>query len=75
MPYYSESDIRHVAPKGSRKRGLRVVEKQRRRASPRDGHKQAWTEWQVIDGRKVLSRHDTHRQAMDAAARHNYKPQ
>lgn len=75
MPYYSESDVRHVAPKGSMKRSLRVVEKQRRLASPRDGERQSWTEWQVLDGRKVLSRHDTQRQAIAAAARVNFKPQ
>lgn len=74
MTYYSESDIRHTFPKGRAKRGLRVVEKQRRYASPREGERQAWTEWQVLDGRKVLSRHDTERQAITASARIGYKP-
>lgn len=73
MTYYSEIDVRHVFPKGSMKRGHRVVEKQRRLASPREGTRQAWTEWQVVLGQRVISRHDTREQAILAMARIGYK--
>lgn len=42
---------------------LRVVEKHRRCASPREGNKQSWWEYQVKDGRRVLSRHDVREHA------------
>lgn len=64
--YYSDSDIRNAFPKGAFKRGRRIIEKQRRCASPREGMRQSWTEWQVVDGRRVLSRHDTEKQAREA---------
>ncbi len=38
----------------------------RRNASPKDGLRQIWDEWQVCDGRKVISRHDTEAQAQRA---------
>ena len=68
--YFSESDGRHSFPrnafKGPRRR---VICKERRCASPREGLRQSWTEWQVVEGRRVVSRHDTERQALDAMAK------
>lgn len=34
-------------------------------ASPKRGMKSAWDEWQVVEGRRVVSRHDSERQAQD----------
>lgn len=45
---------------------VKIREKIRRCASPKDGLRQKWTEWQVVEGRKVLSRHDTEAQAQTA---------
>jgi len=39
-----------------------------RNASPKRGMKSAWDEWQVVDGRRVVSRHDTEKQAEEWAA-------
>ncbi|MDU4254529.1 hypothetical protein [Pseudomonas sp.] len=39
----------------------------RRQASPPRGMKSAWEEWQVVDGKRVVSRHDTERQAREWA--------
>ena len=45
-----------------------VIRKRRRRlASPKVGMKSAWDEWQVVDGRRVVSRHDSEQQARDWA--------
>ena len=33
--------------------------RERRLASPPEGMRQSWAEWQVCQGRRVLSRHDT----------------
>lgn len=44
----------------------RIIRKERRLASPPEGMRQAWVEWQVVRGRKVLSRHDTEAQAVAA---------
>lgn len=37
--------------------------RERRQASPREGMRQIWTEWQVCQGRRVLGRFDTEGQA------------
>jgi hypothetical protein len=42
---------------------LKIRLRERRNASPKDGCRQAWDEWQVVDGRKILSRHDLESQA------------
>lgn len=45
---------------------LKIRERERRQASPPGGadmHRQAWTEFQVVDGRKVIGRHDFRHQA------------
>lgn len=41
----------------------KIVCQDRRLASPPQGQKQAWTEYQVKEGRKVISRWDTQDQA------------
>ena len=42
---------------------LKIVRKVRRRASPPEGMKQEWIEWQIVQVRTVVSRHDTEAQA------------
>lgn len=45
-----------------------VIRMRRRQlASPKRGMKSAWDEWQVVDGRRVVSRHDSEQQAQDWA--------
>jgi hypothetical protein len=46
---------------------IRVVEAERTNASPREGERQNWSEYQVVHGRRVVSRHDTRKQAYAAA--------
>jgi len=45
-----------------------IRERERIRASPKAGLRQQWTEFQVVQGRTVVSRHDTYRQAEKARA-------
>jgi hypothetical protein len=40
--------------------------RERRNASPKEGHRQAWDEWQVTDGKKVIGRYDLLSQATAA---------
>ena len=47
---------------------VRIRRRERHDASPRAGLDAAWTEWQVVVGRCVVSRHDTETQAELAAA-------
>jgi hypothetical protein len=42
---------------------LKIRLRERVLASPRDGERQSWTEYQVVQGRRVISRHDTEDQA------------
>ena len=42
---------------------LTIRDRERRLASPPAGTRQAWVEWQVLDGRRVVSRHDVRSQA------------
>ena len=42
---------------------IKVVEVERRCASPLDGEDQAWVEYQVREGRHVRTRHDLRRVA------------
>jgi len=42
---------------------LKIRERHRINASPKEGLRQAWTEYQVVQGRRVLSRHDLREQA------------
>lgn len=45
---------------------MKIRERYRINASPKGGadvHRQAWTEYQVVEGRRVLSRHDLPEQA------------
>lgn len=44
----------------------KIRERDRYVASPKEGEKGAWTEYQLVAGRKVLSRHDTLKQAQEA---------
>ena len=44
-------------------KALKIRERERVQASPPPGHRQSWTEWQVVQGRKVISRHDFKEQA------------
>jgi len=46
---------------------LRVVEVERRQASPPPGMPQEWIEFQVRQGRRVVSRHRRRVEAFDAA--------
>ena len=46
---------------------IKVVEVERRCASPRSGEDQVWTEYQVREGRHIRSRHDLRRVAKIAA--------
>jgi hypothetical protein len=46
---------------------FKVVEQHRILASPKPGMRQSWTEYQVRDGRRMLSRHDLERRAIDDA--------
>ncbi len=46
---------------------IKVVEVERSTSSPREGQRAAWTEYQVRQGRRVLSRHDLRTQALAAA--------
>lgn len=51
-----------------------VIRKRRRSlASPKRGMKNGWDEWQVVDGRRIVSRHDSELQAQDWAEK-NPKP-
>lgn len=43
--------------------GYTIRKRQLRNASPKRGMKSAWEEWQVLDGRRIVSRHDTEKQA------------
>jgi hypothetical protein len=43
---------------------IQIRPRERRKASPREGERQAWIEWQVIQQRRVVSRHDTKEQAV-----------
>lgn len=49
---------------------LRIRRRERINASPKEGLRQAWTEYQVLDGRRIVSRHDTEEQARAWAAKH-----
>ncbi len=40
--------------------------RRRTNASPKEGRRQAWEEWQVVDGRKVIGRYDLRSQALKA---------
>ncbi len=40
--------------------------RERHNASPKEGHRQAWDEYQVLDGRKIIGRYDTEAQAKKA---------
>jgi hypothetical protein len=44
-----------------------VRERHRRGGRPREGLDYTWTEWQVVSGRRVVSRHDFEHQAVAAA--------
>lgn len=44
-------------------RAFTIRERTRRNASPPEGQRQAWIEWQVCQGHTILSRHDTYDQA------------
>lgn len=46
---------------------VRVVEVERRAASPKPGLAQKWLEFQVRQGRRILSRHDRRTDARNAA--------
>ena len=48
---------------------LRVVEVERRTASPKPGMAQEWLEFQLRQGRRIISRHDRRTDARDAAQR------
>lgn len=48
---------------------MKLRKRERRVASPGDGLRQRWTEWQVVSGRRVLSRYDTEEQARKWIAR------
>ena len=43
---------------------LKIRLRDRVQSSPREGLSQAWSEWQVVDGNKVISRHDFEHQAI-----------
>lgn len=47
---------------------LQVRRRERVESSPKAGLDQAWTEWQVVDGRRVISRHGTEAEAIKALA-------
>lgn len=52
--------------------GYTLRERERCQASPPAGadmHRQRWTEWQVVHGRKIVSRHDLRDQALRWIAR------
>lgn len=42
---------------------LTIRYRERVQASPKEGLRQSWTEYQVVEGRRVLSRHDSEEQA------------
>jgi hypothetical protein len=42
---------------------VNIKQVERIQSSPKQGLRQGWTEYQVKIGRRVLSRHDTQRQA------------
>lgn len=46
----------------------RIRERKRMQASRPYGISGTWIEFQIIDGRKIVSRHDTYNQALNAVA-------
>lgn len=59
------TDMRGV-PSGEAARGAFTIRERRRvQASPPPNHRQEWYEWQVVWGRRVVSRHDIRKQADD----------
>lgn len=56
-----------ATPSSSPAGGYTIRMRTRRQASPPRGMKSAWEEWQVVDGKRVVSRHDTERQAREWA--------
>jgi hypothetical protein len=48
---------------------FRIRRREMRKASPKEGMRNKWTEYQVLDGRRVVSRHDTEEQARKWLAR------
>lgn len=53
-------------------RGFIIRTRERRRASPKEGYPQAWSEVQVISGRKVVARFDFEYQAENWIDKHLY---
>jgi hypothetical protein len=49
-------------------KGLSLRIQPRRAASPQPGHRQAWTEYQILMGRRVVARFPTLKQAQDKLA-------
>jgi hypothetical protein len=47
--------------------GVKVVEAERSTASPKAGEDQNWIEYQVKQGRRIISRHDRRRVAYEVA--------
>jgi hypothetical protein len=44
----------------------KIRERRRVCASPKDGMSSEWTEYQVVDGHRIVSRHDIKEQALNA---------
>jgi len=44
----------------------KIRERRRVCASPKDGMCGEWTEYQVVDGQRIVSRHDIKEQALNA---------
>lgn len=47
--------------------GILIRERTRTTASPKPGMRSQWTEYQVVNGRKIVSRHDMFKHALRAA--------
>lgn len=50
---------------------FKIRERARINASPKPGFRQAWTEYQVVQGSTIVSRHDTRAQAENAVKKYS----
>ena len=50
---------------------LTIRKRDRIQSSPKEGLRQAWTEYQVVSGRRILSRHDSEGQALEWIRNHD----